>query len=254
MDDIIIKITSDINTYMVNYVRDKLYNQEKKDISIIFNSNGGEVYCVFKCISLLKTYKMLNKTNKIKGYIRNYSYSGGTILALFCDELYMSDYAFLGPIDPQIDINLNSTIQISYSELNEMIESKKSTDDEIYLQHIKMEKTHKFVENELKKMLLLHPKYIGYGDEIIKMMMNPPNHHHFYSVNDLELINIHTDGKIPEHIEKEFEIEKLNNNIQLFKRTDKINFDMQEIANSIIIGSFAGLAIGCIISLFIKKK
>lgn len=250
MTDIIIKINYLINENTVNYIRNQIVNKNDKDILLLLNTYGGDVYCIFKCISLLNIYKMNNKKNKIKGYVKNYSYSGGTILALFCDELYMSDYAFLGPIDPQINV-IDNSVRVSYLELKKLIENKSTNDEEILIQNIKMEKTTTFLESEVKKILSLHPKYNVYSEDILKIMMNPPDHHYFYSVSDLEIMNIHRDGKIPEKLEYEFKSltdEKLE--IQLFsEEKDQVNY-IQKISYAIIIGGFVGL----IIATFIPKS
>src|SRR5438094_8167054 len=42
------------------------------------------------------------RNGKVTVFVPHYAMSGGTLLALAADEIVMSDYAVLGPVDPQL--------------------------------------------------------------------------------------------------------------------------------------------------------
>jgi ClpP class serine protease len=70
---------------------------EGKDFDLILHTPGGEVFSAQFISRLLKKYP-----GKIRAIVPMYSMSGGTILALSCNEIYMSESATLGPIDVQM--------------------------------------------------------------------------------------------------------------------------------------------------------
>jgi len=64
---------------------------------LILHTPGGEVF------SSLMISRMFNKyPNEIRAIVPYYAMSGGTLLALSCDKICMSETASLGPIDPQL--------------------------------------------------------------------------------------------------------------------------------------------------------
>lgn len=70
---------------------------EGKPFLFILQTPGGMVFHSIFISRLLKQYP-----GKIKTYIPGYAMSGGTLLALSTDELYMNESSCLGPIDPQL--------------------------------------------------------------------------------------------------------------------------------------------------------
>lgn len=68
-----------------------------KPFDIIFHTPGGEIFSTMQISRLLKTYP-----GEVRAIIPSMSMSGGTMLALSCNKLYMSPTATLGPSDPQI--------------------------------------------------------------------------------------------------------------------------------------------------------
>ena len=87
-----------------------MINQETlKDITLALNKFKGEPFDlvlhtpggdIFSAIFISRLFKMY--PGEIKAIIPLYAMSGGTLLALSCDEIYMSDTACLGPVDPQL--------------------------------------------------------------------------------------------------------------------------------------------------------
>lgn len=68
-----------------------------KDFLLILQTPGGQVFHSIFISRLFKQYP-----GNIKTYIPGYAMSGGTLLALSTDELYMNESSCLGPIDPQL--------------------------------------------------------------------------------------------------------------------------------------------------------
>ena len=68
-----------------------------KSFDLILHTPGGDIFSAIFISRLFKKYP-----GKIRAIIPLYAMSGGTLLALSCDKLYMSDTACLGPVDPQL--------------------------------------------------------------------------------------------------------------------------------------------------------
>lgn len=68
-----------------------------KDFDLILHTPGGEIFSSLYISRLLRNYP-----GKIRVYVPVHSMSGGTLLALSGSELYMTNSACLGPIDPQL--------------------------------------------------------------------------------------------------------------------------------------------------------
>lgn len=67
------------------------------DFDLILHTPGGEIFSSLAISRLIKQYP-----GKIRAIIPMYSMSGGSLLALSCDEIVMTPNACIGPIDPQI--------------------------------------------------------------------------------------------------------------------------------------------------------
>ncbi len=72
-----------------------------KMIDFVINSTGGEVTSNNIMAFLIRELRKKYTTN---AHIYNYAMSAGTLLALACENIYMDDYSFLTPTDPQITI------------------------------------------------------------------------------------------------------------------------------------------------------
>lgn len=79
-DDIDIFLARDISTYLPQL--DKL----KGDITIKFNTVGGDIYATQSIIS-----EILKCESTVKGDIVGVAFSGGSMVALACDELKISE-------------------------------------------------------------------------------------------------------------------------------------------------------------------
>jgi ClpP class serine protease len=68
-----------------------------KPFDLIIHTGGGEVFSSEHIGRIFKNYP-----NKIRAVIPIYAMSGGTLLALSCDEIYMGHNSCIGAIDPQL--------------------------------------------------------------------------------------------------------------------------------------------------------
>ncbi len=66
-------------------------------IDIVLHTPGGLVLS-----SLQIAYALRKHPAKVTAFVPHYAMSGGTLIALACDEIVMSEYAVLGPVDPQL--------------------------------------------------------------------------------------------------------------------------------------------------------
>ncbi len=66
-------------------------------IDIVLHTPGGLVLS-----SLQIAYALKKHPAKVTAFIPHYAMSGGTLIALACDEIVMSEYAVMGPVDPQL--------------------------------------------------------------------------------------------------------------------------------------------------------
>ena len=74
---------------------------EDRPIHLILHTPGGMVIAAEQIARAIKERK-----GEVFAYIPQYAMSGGTLIALACDKIHMSDNALLGPLDPQLSIGL----------------------------------------------------------------------------------------------------------------------------------------------------
>ncbi len=70
-------------------------------IELFINTPGGMVLAAQQMASAMKAYE-----GKINVYVHQYAMSGGTLLALAANKIYMAKHAVLGPLDPQLTAGL----------------------------------------------------------------------------------------------------------------------------------------------------
>src|SRR6266404_8937242 len=66
-------------------------------IDLIIHTPGGLVLAAGQVAHALRRHRA-----KVTVFVPHYAMSGGTLLALAADEIIMSEYAVLGPVDPQL--------------------------------------------------------------------------------------------------------------------------------------------------------
>jgi ClpP class serine protease len=66
-------------------------------IDIVLHTPGGLVLAALQIARAIHRHR-----GKVTAVVPHYAMSGGTLIALAADEIVMSDYAVLGPVDPQL--------------------------------------------------------------------------------------------------------------------------------------------------------
>ena len=78
----------------ISYIMNKLKGE---DFDLVLHTPGGDIFSTLAISRLINQYP-----GKIRAIIPLYSMSGGSLLALSCKEILMTQNASTGPIDPQI--------------------------------------------------------------------------------------------------------------------------------------------------------
>ena len=66
-------------------------------IDIVLHTPGGLVLAALQIARAIHKHQ-----GKVTAFVPHYAMSGGTLIALGATEIVMSDYAVLGPVDPQL--------------------------------------------------------------------------------------------------------------------------------------------------------
>src|SRR5439155_25198173 len=66
-------------------------------LDIVLHTPGGLVLASLQIAGAIHKHE-----GKVTAFVPHYAMSGGTLIALAADEIVMSEYAVLGPVDPQL--------------------------------------------------------------------------------------------------------------------------------------------------------
>jgi len=114
-----------IDQSTVNKVARALNEFKGKDFDLILHTPGGEIFSAMFISRLFKNYP-----GKITTIIPAYAMSGGTLLSLSTDEIYMAQSACLGPVDPQLGSLFKFGSSKSWNKIVEF-KGKKADDSSI---------------------------------------------------------------------------------------------------------------------------
>jgi len=114
-----------IDQNTVNKVSRALNEFQGKDFDLILHTPGGVVFSAMFISRLFKNYP-----GKITTIIPAYAMSGGTLLSLSTDEIYMAQSACLGPVDPQLGSLFSSGSAKSWNKIVKF-KGKKAEDSSI---------------------------------------------------------------------------------------------------------------------------
>lgn len=128
-------ILDGIETIVKELIRD-LNNDssgDKDKLYVILTTNGGSITPVQKMVEVFRHYY-----REVIFIVPDYAYSAGTILCMSGDEIIMSYYSNLGPIDPQVKTKDGKFVSaLGYlDKINEMIskaQNKTLTDAEFLI-------------------------------------------------------------------------------------------------------------------------
>jgi hypothetical protein len=72
---------------------------DEDDVNIIIKTHGGSVYWTDMIINVIE-----KRNGKVRAFIQHYAHSAGAMIALSCDEIYMSKICTMSAIDTQVSI------------------------------------------------------------------------------------------------------------------------------------------------------
>lgn len=97
---------TDDSKNIINVIRSA--EQNNQNLLIFIDTPGGDLVSSDEICSALRTYRLIAAKNHdprtITCVVDQMAQSAGTMIALSCDTLHMSDFAVLGPTDPQATI------------------------------------------------------------------------------------------------------------------------------------------------------
>lgn len=135
-----------INQKTLKEIQARLIKFKGKPFDLILWTPGGEIFSAVYISRLLRQYK-----GKIRSFIPIYSMSGGTLLALSTDEIYMNDWSCLGATDPQIGNLFKFGSAKSWKEILRL-KGKKADDQSIAFRYLGEQYTKSIREN-IKQLL-----------------------------------------------------------------------------------------------------
>jgi ClpP class serine protease len=135
-----------INQSTMKKIQQALIKFKGKPFDLVLWTPGGEIF------SAIYISRMLRKYNgKIRSFVPIYSMSGGTLLALSTDEIYMNDVSCLGAVDPQLGNLFRFGSARSWKEIIKL-KGKKAEDQSISFKYMGEQYTKSMREN-IKELL-----------------------------------------------------------------------------------------------------
>lgn len=154
-----------------------LNKHEKEEVNIILHTPGGTIFHSMACSDLIKNH------GKVHVYVPLMAMSGGTLLSMSAQHLYMGPSAALGPIDPQLGLIWT---QGSADDWKTVIKAKgKTAGDTAHIMH-----------NEGKKyttMIAQHLEKLGLDKNVVKEL-SAGKAPHSKRYNAHEVATMHPNG------------------------------------------------------------
>ena len=109
----------------IKYVIEELTEDRKKHdkIYIILTTKGGDAFAVQRIVEVFRHFY-----DEVNFIIPDYAYSAGTLWCMSGDNIYMSYYSALGPLDPQVRCkDGNYVTALGYiDKINEFLDKSQS--------------------------------------------------------------------------------------------------------------------------------
>ncbi len=104
LDMDVLSIIGPIMSGLENVVKEAIEKipEKKKKIAIIHNTSGGIVEVVERMVNIVRHHY-----DEVIFIIPDRAMSAGTVFALSGDKIYMNYFSCLGPIDPQVERNID---------------------------------------------------------------------------------------------------------------------------------------------------
>jgi hypothetical protein len=133
--------SSMINQKTLDKIQRALIKFKGKPFDLILWTPGGQVFSATYISRMLRQYP-----GKVRSFVPIYSMSGGTLLALSTDEIYMNDVSCLGGVDAQIGNLFKFGSARSWKEIIKL-KGKKADDQSIAFKHMGEQYTKSIREN-----------------------------------------------------------------------------------------------------------
>lgn len=104
-------MASDAVPFIINQIN--AIPSDKNEIDFLIISNGGDPITAQRIISILR-----ERFEKIAVVVPYVAFSAATVLSFGADEIVMHPYSNLGPVDPQLTVPKNQSIQGQPTQLN----------------------------------------------------------------------------------------------------------------------------------------
>jgi uncharacterized membrane protein len=187
--------------------------KKKLHLWIFIDSYGGSANYTDAIVTALRTYRefessQMKKKLHISCIIDKKAKSAASLIALSCDQLFMNDFAVLGPTDPQIYITNNGNSQYVSCQLYDEVNKMTTINMSMYEYLIMRDNMNYYLYN-IKTFQQLY-QYINIPEEKKSTMLNmfcegSLPHHHDFNVFDLKVLGV----KIKSLSENHKEIVKL---------------------------------------------
>lgn len=145
----------------------------KKDVDFIIHTLGGDLFSSIKIATLIKNYE-----GKVRVFVPKHAMSGGTMIALGADEIYMGKDAVLGQVDPQVGSLFKVFSTKAWKEILKKKNVNKVSDDTIALSLIGKQATEE-VYITLDKLLKNKIKNKDKRKKLIKFLADGDHNHGF---------------------------------------------------------------------------
>jgi hypothetical protein len=183
------KVTDCITKYLVDH------GDSSMDIDLLLDSEGGSLWPTLAILTLLTVYKQKNPNAKIRAYVYCKACSAATVLALFADELYCSEYSLFSGIN----LIRPSTSQYGVNLMNNTVDLLPS-DKPLEAQIIAFKMEDKYCSDRLKEMLESHRTRSEHAETIFNALYYPFSHCENISYKRLEEIGCKRSGPVPPEI------------------------------------------------------
>jgi ClpP class serine protease len=161
-------------------------------IDLILHTPGGLVLASLQIAQAIKKHK-----GKVTVFVPHYAMSGGTLISLAASEIVMSEYAVLGPVDPQLG-------KYPAASILKVIAKKpvKDVEDETLILADQAEKAIIQLRESVKELLQGIPTN-GKVDELARLLSEGTWTHDFPITYDrAKLLGLRVNSNIPDDILK----------------------------------------------------
>src|SRR2546423_3529762 len=155
-------------------------------LDIVLHTPGGLVLAALQIARAIHKHQ-----GKVTAFVPHYAMSGGTLIALAADEIVMSEYAVLGPVDPQLG-------EYPAASLLQVVARKPvaEIDDKTLILADQAEKAVTQVRESVQELLC--PKLAGKAEELARLMSEGTwTHDHPITDEQAQSFGLPVRGDIP---------------------------------------------------------